>query len=280
MSQKSYNGTPTVYLIPTPIGNLEDITLRAINILKEVEVVFSEDTRVTGLLLQTLNIKKKLIANHEYNENENKDKIIKYLKDGYSVGIVTDRGTPIISDPGYPLAHHVISQGYNLVGLPGPTALIPALIMSGLNPAPFLFYGFLNSKEQRREKELEELKNIKATMIFYESPHRIKKTLNDMLNILGNRNISISREISKKFEEVYRGTITDVLVELEEPKGEFVIVVEGTTETVDYTNVSVIEHVNAYIKEGNSVNTAIGLVAKQRNVSKKEIYNEYHGINK
>lgn len=280
MSQKSYNGTPTVYLIPTPIGNLEDITLRAINILKEVEVVFSEDTRVTGLLLQNLNIKKKLIANHEYNENENKDKIIKYLKDGYSVGIVTDRGTPIISDPGYPLAHHVISQGYNVVGLPGPTALIPALIMSGLNPAPFLFYGFLNSKEQRREKELEELKNIKATMIFYESPHRIKKTLNDMLNILGNRNISISREISKKFEEVYRGTITDVLVELEEPKGEFVIVVEGTTETVDYTNVSVIEHVNAYIKEGSSVNTAIGLVAKQRNVSKKEIYNEYHGINK
>ena len=280
MSQKSYNGTPTVYLIPTPIGNLEDITLRAINILKEVEVVFSEDTRVTGLLLQNLNIKKKLIANHEYNENENKDKIIKYLKDGYSVGIVTDRGTPIISDPGYPLAHHVISQGYNVVGLPGPTALIPALIMSGLNPAPFLFYGFLNSKEQRREKELEELKNIQATMIFYESPHRIKKTLNDMLNILGNRNISISREISKKFEEVYRGTITDVLVELEEPKGEFVIVVEGTTETVDYTNVSVIEHVNAYIKEGNSVNTAIGLVSKQRNVSKKEIYNEYHGINK
>lgn len=280
MSQKSYNGTPTVYLIPTPIGNLEDITLRAINILKEVEVVFSEDTRVTGLLLQNLNIKKKLIANHEYNENENKDKIIKYLKDGYSVGIVTDRGTPIISDPGYPLAHHVISQGYNVVGLPGPTALIPALIMSGLNPAPFLFYGFLNSKEQRREKELEELKNIKATMIFYESPHRIKKTLNDMLNILGNRNISISREISKRFEEVYRGTITDVLVELEEPKGEFVIVVEGTTQTVDYTNVSVIEHVNAYIKEGNSVNTAIGLVAKQRNVSKKEIYNEYHGINK
>ena len=164
--------------------------------------------------------------------------------------------------------------------MPGPTALIPALIMSGLNPAPFLFYGFLNSKEQRREKELEELKNIKATMIFYESPHRIKKTLNDMLNILGNRNISISREISKRIEEVYRGTITDVLVELEEPKGEFVIVVEGTTQTVDYTNVSVIEHVNAYIKEGNSVNTAIGLVAKQRNVSKKEIYNEYHGINK
>ena len=210
MSQKSYDGTPSVYLIPTPIGNMEDITLRAINMLKEVEVIFSEDTRVTGLLLQHLDIKKKLIANHEYNEEENKEKIITYLKNGQSVGIVTDRGTPIISDPGYTLSKHVISQGYNVVGLPGATALIPALIMSGLEPAPFLFYGFLNSKQQKREKELEELKDIKATMIFYESPHRIQKTLNDMLKVLGNRNISISREISKKFEEVIRGTITEV----------------------------------------------------------------------
>lgn len=280
MSQKSYNGTPTVFLIPTPIGNMEDITIRAINILKEVEVIFSEDTRVTGLLLQQLNIKKKLIANHEYNEKENKEKIINYLKNGYSVGIVTDRGTPIISDPGYPLAQHIISYGYNLVGLPGPTALIPALIMSGLSPAPFLFYGFLNSKEQKREKELEELKNNKATLIFYESPHRIKKTLNDMLKILGNRDISISREISKKFEEVYRGKIIDVMVELDEPRGEFVIVVSGNTENIDYKEVSIIEHVNVYIKEGKSVNTAIGLVAKQRNLPKKQVYNEYHGISR
>ncbi len=280
MSQKSYNGTPTVYLIPTPIGNMEDITLRAINLLKEVEVVFSEDTRVTGLLLQNLNIKKKLIANHEYNETENKEKIIDYLNNGYSVGIVTDRGTPIISDPGYTLAEHVISQGYNVVGLPGATALIPALIMSGLSPSPFLFYGFLNSKQQKREKELEELNNVKATMIFYESPHRIQKTLNDMLKILGNRKISISREISKKFEEVYRGTISEVLLELSEPKGEFVIIVSGNKSVINYDSVSVIEHVNAFIKEGNSVSDSIGLVAKQRNVSKKEIYNEYHGINK
>lgn len=280
MSQKSYNGTPTVYLIPTPIGNMEDITLRAINLLKEVEVVFSEDTRVTGLLLQNLNIKKKLIANHEYNETENKEKIIDYLNNGYSVGIVTDRGTPIISDPGYTLAEYVISQGYNVVGLPGATALIPALIMSGLSPSPFLFYGFLNSKQQKREKELEELNNVKATMIFYESPHRIQKTLNDMLKILGNRKISISREISKKFEEVYRGTISEVLLELSKPKGEFVIIVSGNKSVINYDSVSVIEHVNAFIKEGNSVSDSIGLVAKQRNVSKKEIYNEYHGINK
>ena len=139
MFQKSYDGSPTVYLIPTPIGNLEDITLRAVNTLKMVEVIFSEDTRVTSLLLNHLNIKKKLISSHEYNEKENKDKFLKYLDDGHDVGIVTDRGTPIISDPGYDLVKIAIEKGYNVVGLPGPTALIPALITSGLNPSPFLF---------------------------------------------------------------------------------------------------------------------------------------------
>ena len=280
MSQKSYDESPTIYLIPTPIGNMEDITLRAINLLKEVEVIFCEDTRVTGFLLQHLEIKKKLIANHEYNEEENKNKLLSYLKAGFNVGVVTDRGTPIISDPGYELARYAIEMGYNVVGLPGATALIPALIMSGLQPSPFLFYGFLNSKQQRRNKELEELREIKATMIFYESPHRIQKTLADMLNILGNRKISISREISKKFEEVIRGNISDVLEQLYDPKGEFVIVVSGNQKSKTYENVTVIEHVNAYIKEGNSVSTAIGMVAKERNVQKKEIYNEYHGIKK
>ena len=280
MSQKSYDGSPTVYLIPTPIGNMEDITLRAINILKEVDVLFCEDTRVTGLLMQHLDIKKKLIANHEFNEDENKDKIISFLKDNLTVGIVSDRGTPIISDPGYELARHAMENGYNVVGLPGATALIPALIMSGLEPSPFLFYGFLNSKQQKRIKELQELKDNKATMIFYESPHRIEKTLNDMLETLGNRKISISREISKKFEEVIRGTISEVLQGLNEPKGEFVIVVSGSREIKSYDNVSVIEHVNAYIKEGKAVNEAIGIVAKERGVNKKEIYNEYHGIKK
>ena len=280
MSQKSYDGSPNVYLIPTPIGNMEDITLRAINLLKEVEVVFCEDTRVTGLLLQHLDIKKKLIANHEFNEEENKNKLLSYLKEGFSVGIVTDRGTPIISDPGYELARYAIEIGYNVVGLPGATALIPALIMSGLQPSPFLFYGFLNSKQQRRNKELEELREIKATMIFYESPHRIQKTLNDMLEVLGNRKIYISREISKRYEEVIRGNISDVLSQLTDPKGEFVIVVSGNQEIKTYENVTVIEHVNAYIKEGKSVSEAIGMVAKERSVPKKEIYNEYHGIKK
>ena len=159
MSQKSYNNSPTLYLIPTPIGNLEDITLRAINILKKVEVIFCEDTRVTALLLNHLDIKKKLISSHKFNESMNDDKLLEYLNNGVDVGLVTDRGTPIISDPGYELVKVAISNNFNVVALPGPTAFVPALIASGLSPQPFLFYGFLNSKESKMKKELEELKS-------------------------------------------------------------------------------------------------------------------------
>lgn len=276
MSQISYNNTPTLYLIPTPIGNLDDITLRAIHVLKEVEVVFSEDTRVTALLLNHLNIKKKLISNHEYNERENKDKLLEYLKNGYSVGLVSDRGTPVISDPGYELAQVAIENNYNVVSLPGATALIPALTVSGIEPMPFLYYGFLNSKESKRKKELENLKNIKYTMIFYEAPHRITKTLEVMLEIFGNRKISISREITKKFEEVYRGTIQDVIEETKEIKGEIVIVVSGNKEEISYDDLSIEDHVNLYIKNGLNSKEAIKKVAEDRNIKKSEVYNIYH----
>ena len=278
MIQKSYDGSPIVYLIPTPIGNMEDITLRAINVLKDVDIIFSEDTRVTALLLKHLNIKKKLVSSHEYNEIENREMLLKYLNSSKNVGIVTDRGTPIISDPGYGLAKIAIDSGYNVVGLPGPTALIPALITSGLSPSPFLFYGFLSNKDSKRKKELEMLKKQTATLIFYESPHRLIKTLEAMREIFGNRNISISREISKKYEEIIRANIDEVLKKFDNDKGEFVIVVEGNKEKTDYTMISITEHVNAYIKEGNSVNDAIKMVAKDRLLPKKDIYNEYHNI--
>ena len=147
MSQKSYDNSPTLYLIPTPIGNMEDITLRALNILKEVEVIFCEDTRVTMNLLNYFDIKKKLISSHNFNEANNKGKLLEYLKNGYNVGLVSDRGTPIISDPGYELAKYAIEEGFNVVSLPGATALIPALTSSGISPMPFYYYGFLNSKE-------------------------------------------------------------------------------------------------------------------------------------
>ena len=276
MSQISYNNTPTLYLIPTPIGNLDDITLRAIKILQEVEVIFSEDTRVTALLLNHLNIKKKLISNHEYNEKNNADKLLEYLKNGYSVGLVSDRGTPVISDPGYDLTKVAIENNFNVVSLPGATALIPALTVSGIEPMPFLYYGFLNSKEGKRKKELENLKNVKYTMIFYEAPHRITKTLEEMLDILGNRNISISREITKKFEEIYRGTIKEVIEETKEIKGEIVIVVSGNKEEITFDDLSIEEHVNFYIKNGLNSKEAIKKVAEDRNVKKSDIYNIYH----
>lgn len=276
MSQISYNNTPTLYLIPTPIGNLDDITLRAIKVLEEVEVVFSEDTRVTSLLLNHLNIKKKLISNHEFNEENNAEKLLEYLRNGYSVGLVSDRGTPVISDPGYGLAKVAIENNYNVVSLPGATALIPALTVSGIEPMPFLYYGFLNSKDGKRKKELENLKNVKYTMIFYEAPHRITKTLEEMLEILGNRTISISREITKKFEEVYRGTIEEVIEETKEIKGEIVIVVSGNKEEITYDDLSIVEHVNLYIQNGLNSKEAIKKVAEDRNAKKSDIYNEYH----
>ena len=278
MSQKSYNNTPTLYLIPTPIGNMEDITLRSINTLKQVEVIFSEDTRVTKNLLNHLDIQKKLISSHNYNEEMNKQKLLEYLNNGYDVGVVTDRGTPVISDPGYVLAKCAIENGYNVVGLPGPTALIPALITSGIEPMPFLFYGFLNSKQSKRIKELEELKKINVTTILYEAPHRINDTLLDIKSVLGNRYIAISREISKKFEEIYRGKIDDVIKELDEVKGEFVIVVSKDIKENLFENLSLVAHVNLYIKEGYDSKEAIKMVAKERNIPRKEVYNEYHNI--
>lgn len=281
MSQKSYDNSPTLYLIPTPIGNMEDITVRALNILKMVDVVFCEDTRVTGQLLKYFDINKKLISSHNYNEVGNKDKLIEYLSNGSNVGLVSDRGTPIISDPGYELAKCAINNGYNVVSLPGATALIPALTSSGINPMPFYYYGFLNSKDSARRKELESLKGISATLILYEAPHRINKTLIDMKNILGNnRKISISREITKKYEEIYRGTIEELVNENNEYKGELVIVVEGNKEIKEYKTLTVEEHVNLYLEDGKSVMEAIKIVARERGIKKSEVYDVYHGIEK
>lgn len=281
MSQKSYDNSPTLYLIPTPIGNMEDITVRALNTLKMVDVIFCEDTRVTGQLLKYFEINKKLISSHNYNESGNKDKLLEYLRNGSNVGLVSDRGTPIISDPGYELAKCAIDNNYNVVSLPGATALIPALTASGINPMPFYYYGFLNSKDSARRKELESLKNISATLILYEAPHRINKTLLDMKNILGNnRKISISREITKKYEEIYRGTIEELENQNNDYKGEIVIVVEGNKEVIEYKKLSIEEHVNLYLEDGKSVMDAIKIVAKERGIKKSEVYDVYHGIEK
>ncbi len=275
MIQNSYNDTATLYLVSTPIGNLDDITYRSVKVLNEVGVVFSEDTRVTMNLLNHLNIKKKLISLHEHNEDMVKEKVLEYLNNGISCALVTDRGTPIISDPGYKTVSYIIENNFNVVALPGATAFVPALIVSGLAPQPFLFYGFLNSKDSKKKEELNSLSSNRCTMIFYEAPHRIIKTLKLMFEIFGNRKISISREITKKFETVYRGNIEEVLNNIPE-KGEFVIIVEGCSNNNQDNDIDIITAVEMYINDGLDTMSAIKKVAKERNITKNEVYKEYH----
>lgn len=276
MSQKSYNNTSSLFLIPTPIGNMQDITLRAIETLKMVDLVLCEDTRVTEQLLNYLNIKKKLISCHDHNEEKVKAFVVEQLQAGCNVGLVTDRGTPIISDPGYKIVLEVIDSGFNVIGLPGPTALISALITSGIDPAPFLFYGFLNAKKSKREKELNYLKRYPYTMIFYEAPHRMKETLESILIVFGDRKIALTREISKMYEEIYRGIISEFLPLVDAMKGEMVLVVEGNHELESYSDLTVLEHIQLYLDDGMSEKDAIKKVSVERNVPKSIIYKEYH----
>lgn len=274
--QKSYDDSVSLYLVPTPIGNLEDITLRSLNVLKTVDEILCEDTRDTGILLKNYDIKKKLVSCHEYNEDKIIDYVISKLEAGMNLALVTDQGTPIISDPGYIVSRAVINAGYNVISLPGATAFVPALTSSGIEPNPFLYYGFLNSKKSKQISELNSLKNYKFTMIFYESVHRIKETLENMLEVFGNRNICVCRELSKIHEEFTRGTIEEVIPLTDTMKGEFVIVVEGNKEIVDYSSIDMFDHVKMYVEDGMSEKDAIKLVAKERDVPKSEVYSYYH----
>ena len=274
MWQKSYDNSPSVYIVPTPIGNLEDMTFRAINTLKMVDVIFSEDTRITLQLLNYFEIKNKLIHMDDHNEETVKDKVLEFLRDGKNVAIVTDRGTPIISDPGYKTVKLLKEEGYNVIALPGACAFVPALVASGISSEHFTFYGFLSSKEKKMYDELELLKDFEYTLIFYEAPHRIIRTLNAMLEVFGDRIISISREISKLHESVFVGKISDAIDTID-VKGEFVIVVSPNEEVIS-TDMSITQNVNMYIKSGLSSMDAIKRVAKERKIPKNEVYKEYH----
>ena len=275
MWQKSYDGSPSVYIVPTPIGNLEDMTFRAINVLKMVDVIFSEDTRVTLQLLNHFDIKKKLIHLDDHNEDVVKEVVLSYLNENKNVAIVTDRGTPIISDPGYKTVKFLKENGYNVIALPGACAFVPALVASSISSEHFTFYGFLSSKEKKMYEELENLKDNDYTLVFYEAPHRIIKTLTAMLNVFGDRYISISREISKLHESIYVGNISSAIDSFDEIKGEFVIVVSPSEEEIS-TDMSIIEHVNMYIRSGLSSMDAIKRVSKERKIPKNDVYREYH----
>ncbi len=276
MNQKSYNQENNLYLIPTPIGNLDDITVRSLNLLKEVDIVLCEDTRVTGSLLSKYGIKKKLISCHEYNEDKVKYEVVELLKEGKKIGLVTDQGSPIISDPGFNVVNEVIKNNLSVIGLPGATAFVPALISSGIFPSKFLFYGFLNAKDAKQVQELKTLQYFPYTLIFYEAPHRIKNTLNNMYQVFGDRKICLARELSKLYEEYIRGTISEVVEQVDSIKGEIVLIVEGNTQKIDYNDLDILEHVNLYIEDGLTEKDAIKKVAKERSVAKSIIYKEYH----
>ncbi len=277
MKQNSYNSDikGKLYLIPTPIGNLDDITLRALNTLKEVDIVFAEDTRETFNLLKYYNINKKIESCHKYSEMKNKEKILKILKEGKTIGFVSDRGTPLISDPGNFVVNEVIKENIPVIALPGATALIPALNMSGLDNERFLFYGFLNNKKNAAKKELNKLKDVEYTMIFYESPRRLKTTLELMFEAFGNRKISIVREISKLHEEIIRDSIENVTKIIDDIKGEIVIVVEKKKNNkLETISTNYIELVKEMQEEGYSKKDAIKEVSLKYNISKNKLYEE------
>ena len=287
-SQKStmHEQGSCLYLVATPIGNLEDMSVRALRILKEADIIAAEDTRNTKKLCNYFEIDTPLVSYHEHNLEFGGEKLLGYLRDGKTVALVSDAGLPCISDPGADIVVKAIEEGFAVVPVPGANAAITALIASGLTPQPFFFYGFLTRNKKERRQQLELLKKRQETILFYEAPHRLKETLKDMELVLGNRRIVLARELTKKFEEFLRGTIAEAVEwsQTEEIRGEFCIVLEGNLNVVDeepeetyWASMTVVEHVD-YIVENIAVTTkeAIKEVAKLRQVSKRDIYNEYH----
>lgn len=272
-----------LYLVATPIGNLDDITLRAINTLKEVDFIAAEDTRHSLKLLNHLNISKPLISYHRHNENIKSDLLIDKLLDNKNIALITDAGTPIISDPGEEIVKIALEKNIKVVPIPGACALITALISSGLNASSFSFFGFLPLNKKNRKQKLEEIQNSKNTVILYEAPHKLISTLQDLNKILENRKIVLAKELTKIHESFISGTANELLQKIENPKGEFVIVIEGNNNSendyLDFINsLSLEEHYQFYSSQGFSKNDIIKKIAKDKNVSKNEIYQ--HFINK
>lgn len=268
------NNKSTLFLVSTPIGNLEDITLRAIRTLESVDFIFCEDTRVSQILLNHLEIKKKVYSYHEHNKDTQDDFVLKLLDEGNNIALISDAGMPVISDPGFEIVRKVLDKEYNVVPIPGANAALTALIASGIAPKPFTFYGFLDHKQSKKKTELEELTKLNHTVLFYESIHRMESTLKAILEVMGDRNIVIGRELTKKFEEFTYGKVSEILEDLPTQKGELVLIVEkGEAEEL---TISVIDHVNQFIDDGLKPMEAIKKVAKLHGLKKQEVYNEYH----
>lgn len=269
-----------LYIVSTPIGNLSDMTFRAVDILKNVDLIAAEDTRHTSELLNYFEIKTKLTSYHEHNENEKADKIIAKIEEGFDVAIVTDAGTPIISDPGNILVKRAIEKNIFVSAIPGACAAINALVLSGLSSENFVFVGFLAEDNKRRKRQLEILSHETKTMIFYISPHSLKKDLEFLKEAFGEkRRVSLSREMTKIHEETIRGTFSDVIMHCfnNTIRGEYVLVVEGLDEKLlnednIWEKLTIKEHFEYYLNKNFSEKEAIKMVAKDRNVDKNEIY--------
>lgn len=290
-SQKSFknDNEGKLYLVPTPIGNLEDMTFRAVRILKEADVIAAEDTRNTKKLCHYYDICTPLTSYHEHNKDKSGERLLERLQKGEKVALVSDAGMPTISDPGYELVAATLKAQISVIPLPGANAGLTALTASGLPTQPYYFYGFLNRNKKEKRKALTYLQKQTATFILYESPYRLKETLKLAYDILGNRRITICRELSKKFEEFLRGDIESALqwVEEEDIRGEFCLIIEGTSATEEekdsknewWSHLTIEEHVQYYIEQNNMIGKeAIKQVAKERNLTKRTVYQAYHNL--
>ena len=273
-----------LYLVATPIGNLEDITIRALNVLREVDLIAAEDTRHTLGLLNHFEISKPLISYYKQTEKARSEVLIEKLREGKNIAIVSDAGTPGISDPGEEIVRVAIENNIEIIPIPGACALINALIVSGLSTKEFTFIGFLSAVKKEKKEKLEEIKYETKTVILYEAPHKLKSTLEQIFEILGDRNVVLARELTKIHEEFIRGKVSDILKRIEDIKGEFVILIEGSSvskkdiELDNLNNLSLEEHYNLYKSQGLDKKEIIKRIAKDRKVSKNEIYQYLHSI--
>ena len=271
------HGSGILYIVGTPVGNLEDITLRALRILREVDLIACEDTRRTRKLLSRYNIHTSLTSYFEHNKITKADFLIERLRERKNIALVSDAGMPGISDPGYFIIQKVLKENISIIPIPGPTAFIPSLVISGLPTDSFAFEGFLPSKKKARCDKLKELKSERRTIIFYEAPHRLVATLKDILETLRDREVSLTRELTKKFEETFRGRISEAIEKFIHPKGEFTIILKGAQEKEilkeKWQNLSILDHLKLVMREENlSKKEAIKRVAQLRGIPKREAY--------
>ena len=270
----SPNDQATLFLVATPIGNLSEVSERCLDVLRNVSVIACEDTRNSIKLLSHFDIHTKLITYHNFNEKESTRGILSLLEKGEDVALISDAGYPLISDPGYQLVNEVIDAGYRIVTISGPNAALNALVASGLPTEHYLFFGFLNAKASKAEKQLTELKDFPYTLIFYEAPHRIEKTLQLALKVLGDRKACLARELTKLHEEYHRGTLSK-LSELRDLKGEMVLIIEGCREKETPSMEELLEETEELIEKDYRLKEAVKMVAEKYNVSKNDLYQNY-----